>query len=119
MALARGRRRHQQDYWPGFVDVLSTLLLVVTFLMSMFMIAQYFASQESSGKDTALSRLNKQISSLTDLLALERSKKRRPRMSLPLFPSRSARRRKRRTVSLACSARRVTKPARRTSASSR
>jgi chemotaxis protein MotB len=75
MALARGRRRHQQDYWPGFVDVLSTLLLVVTFLMSMFMIAQYFASQESSGKDTALSRLNKQISSLTDLLALERSKK--------------------------------------------
>jgi chemotaxis protein MotB len=75
MALARGRRRAQQDYWPGFVDVLSTLLLVVTFLMSMFMIAQYFASQESSGKDTALARLNKQISSLTDLLALERNRK--------------------------------------------
>jgi chemotaxis protein MotB len=75
MALARGRRRAQQDYWPGFVDVLSTLLLVVTFLMSMFMIAQYFASQESSGKDTALARLNKQISSLTELLALERGRK--------------------------------------------
>jgi len=75
MPLARGRRRPQQDYWPGFVDVLSTLLLVVTFLMSMFMIAQYFASQESSGKDTALARLNKQISSLTELLALERGRK--------------------------------------------
>jgi chemotaxis protein MotB len=75
MAIARGRRRPQQDYWPGFVDVLSTLLLVVTFLMSMFMVAQYFASQESSSKDTALSRLNKQISSLTELLALEKSRK--------------------------------------------
>jgi len=75
MPLARARRRPQQDYWPGFVDVLSTLLLVVIFLMSMLMVAQYFANQESSGKDTALARLNKQIASLTDLLALERSRK--------------------------------------------
>lgn len=71
---ARGRRRTSQDYWPGFVDVLSTLLLVVIFLMSMFMIAQYFVQQESTGKDTILIRLNKQIASLTELLALERSK---------------------------------------------
>jgi chemotaxis protein MotB len=76
MAIAaRGRRRAAHDYWPGFVDVLSTLLLVVTFLMSLFMVAQYFATQESSGKDTVLSRLNKQLASLTELLALERSKK--------------------------------------------
>ena len=75
MAIARGRRRPHQDYWPGFVDVLSTLLLVVIFLMSIFMIAQYFVSQESSGKDSALERLNKQISSLTELLALERTRK--------------------------------------------
>jgi chemotaxis protein MotB len=75
MPLAsRARRRAHQDYWPGFVDVLSTLLLVVTFLMSMFMIAQYFASQESSGKDSALAKLAKQLSSLTELLALERSR---------------------------------------------
>jgi chemotaxis protein MotB len=73
---ARGRRSSApHNYWPGFVDVLSTLLLVVTFLMSLFMVAQYFVSQESSGKDTALARLNKQIASLTELLALERSKK--------------------------------------------
>ncbi|WP_088343474.1 MULTISPECIES: peptidoglycan -binding protein [Rhodomicrobium] len=76
MAIAaRGRRRGHMDYWPGFVDVLSTLLLVVTFLMSMFMIAQYFASQESSGKDSALTRLNRQIASLNELLALERARK--------------------------------------------
>lgn len=75
MAIAaRGRRRGGQDYWPGFVDVLSSLLLVVIFLMSLFMIAQYFVQQESSGKDTVLNRLNQQISSLTELLALERSK---------------------------------------------
>ncbi len=73
---ARGRRRGSQDYWPGFVDVLSTLLLVVIFLMSVFMVAQYIASQEASGKDAVLARLNQQISSLTELLALERSRNR-------------------------------------------
>jgi len=57
--MARGRTRRSGEYgefWPGYVDVLSTLLLVVTFLMSLFMIAQYFAAEEASGKDTALNR---------------------------------------------------------------
>lgn len=75
MALSRLRRRQEAiNYWPGFVDVLSTLLLVITFLMSLFMVMQFFASREASGKDAALSRLNAQISSLTELLALERGK---------------------------------------------
>jgi chemotaxis protein MotB len=75
MAIAsRSRRRAGHDYWPGYVDVLSTLLLVVTFLMSLFMITQYFASQESSGKDSALAKLTRQLASLTELLALEKSK---------------------------------------------
>ncbi|MBX9684714.1 MAG: peptidoglycan -binding protein [Hyphomicrobium sp.] len=76
--MARGRsRRGGGDYgefWPGFVDVLSTLLLVVTFLMSLFMIAQFFAAQEVSGKDSALKRLTAQISELTSLLSLEKTK---------------------------------------------
>jgi chemotaxis protein MotB len=63
-------------FWPGYVDVLSTLLLVVIFLMSIFMLAQYFASEEASGKDTALKRLTRQISELTSLLALEKGKTR-------------------------------------------
>ena len=75
MAGGRTRRRNEYaDFWPGYVDVLSTLLLVVTFLMSIFMLAQYFASQEASGKDTALKRLTLQISELTSLLALEKGK---------------------------------------------
>ncbi|MGO8955107.1 MAG: peptidoglycan -binding protein [Rhodomicrobium sp.] len=76
MALSRSRRRPQQiDYWPGFVDALSTLLLVVTFLMVLFMVAQYFVAQEASGKDTVLARLQKQIAQMADLLSLERSQK--------------------------------------------
>jgi len=75
--MARGRTRRGGEYaefWPGYVDVLSTLLLVVIFLMSIFMLAQYLASQEASGKDTALRRLTRQISELTNLLSLEKGK---------------------------------------------
>ena len=61
-------------FCPVYVDVLSTLLLVFTFLLSIFMLAQYFVSQESSGKDTALRRLNQQIAELTNLLSLAQSK---------------------------------------------
>jgi len=76
MALARARRRqYTANYWPGFVDMLSTLLLVVIFLMAMFMVTNYIITQASSGKDTMLSRLTRQLSELTELLALERSKK--------------------------------------------
>lgn len=75
--MARGRSRRGGEYgefWPGYVDVLSTLLLVVTFLMSLFMIAQYFAAEEASGKDSALKRLTRQITELTSLLNLEKGK---------------------------------------------
>lgn len=77
--MARGRIRRGGEYgefWPGYVDVLSTLLLVVTFLMSLFMIAQFFAAEEASGKDTALKRLTRQITELTSLLSLEKGKSR-------------------------------------------
>jgi chemotaxis protein MotB len=76
MALARNRRgTAATNYWPGFVDILSTLLLVVTFLMSLFMLVQFIVSQESSGKDAALSKLQRRIAQLTDLLALEKTRK--------------------------------------------
>jgi chemotaxis protein MotB len=75
MAYGRNRRRERGgEYWPGYVDVLSTLLLVVTFLLSVFMVAQFYVAQESSGKDNALKRLTRQISELTSLLSLERGK---------------------------------------------
>ena len=72
----RGRSAEYGEFWPGYVDVLSTLLLVVTFLLSIFMISQFYVSQESSGKDTALRRLNRQIVELTNILSLEKSKAR-------------------------------------------
>ena len=74
MALARGRReRRTIDYWPGFVDALSTLLLAIMFLLSVFVLAQFLLSREITGKDEVLDRLNSQINELTQLLALERS----------------------------------------------
>ena len=75
MALARGRKRSgdRVDYWPGFVDALSTLLLAIMFLLSVFVLAQFILSQEISGKDTVLNRLNSQLNELTALLSLERS----------------------------------------------
>ncbi|MCB1425435.1 MAG: peptidoglycan -binding protein [Zhengella sp.] len=74
MALARNRRRERGiDYWPGFVDALSTLLLAIMFLLSVFVLAQFLLSQEITGKDEVLNRLNSQINELTRLLSLEQS----------------------------------------------
>lgn len=74
MALARANRRQRGvDYWPGFVDALSTLLLAIMFLLSVFVLAQFLLSQEITGKDQVLNRLNSQINELTQLLSLERS----------------------------------------------
>ena len=74
MGLARGRRSQESvNYWPGFVDALSTLLLAIMFLLSVFIVLQFFLSQEIEGKDEALNQLNSQISELTQLLALEKS----------------------------------------------
>ena len=75
MALSRSRRYEGVNYWPGFVDALSTMLLVIIFLLSVFMLAQFFLSREVTGKDEALVRLNRQIEELTNLLALERTQK--------------------------------------------
>jgi len=75
MALSRVRRDSGMNYWPGFVDALSTLVLSVIFLLTVFMVAQFFLSQDLAGKDTALQRLNAQISRLSQLLSLEQTGK--------------------------------------------
>jgi chemotaxis protein MotB len=56
MALLRSRRDSGMNYWPGFVDALSTLILSIIFLLTVFMVAQFFLSQEVSGKNTMLVR---------------------------------------------------------------
>ena len=83
MTLSRGRRRPQaMNYWPGFVDALSTLLLVFTFLLTVFVMAQYFLARDVGGKDAALRRLNKEIEELTSLLSLEKGGKAEAQQSL-------------------------------------
>jgi chemotaxis protein MotB len=76
MALARARRGDSgMNYWPGFVDALSTLVLGIIFLLTVFVVVQFYLTQEVTGKDTALSRLNAQIAQLTELLSLEKTGK--------------------------------------------
>ena len=74
MALARARRGGDGgvNYWPGFVDALSTLILGIVFMLTVFVVVQFYLSQEVTGKDEALQRLNAQIAQLTDLLSLEK-----------------------------------------------
>jgi len=75
MALARVRRDSGINYWPGFVDALSTLVLGIVFLLTVFVVVQFYLTQEVTGKDTALSRLTSQIAQLTELLSLEKTGK--------------------------------------------
>ncbi|HEV7439193.1 MAG TPA: peptidoglycan -binding protein [Methylobacterium sp.] len=76
MASRLARRDRTLNVWPGYVDALATLLLSVVFLLTIFVVGQFFLSQEISGRDTVLLKLNRQIADLTDLLALERSNRR-------------------------------------------
>lgn len=72
--MARSRRDHRQssvDIWPGFVDALSTLLLVIIFLLVVFVLGQFFLNQLLQGKDSKLLSLEQAISELTDQLSLE------------------------------------------------
>ena len=75
MALSRTRRERGVDYWPGFVDALSTLILGIIFLLTVFVIVQFYLSQEVTGKDTALQRLSARISQLTEMLSMEQAGK--------------------------------------------
>jgi chemotaxis protein MotB len=76
MALARYRHSESgMNYWPGFVDALSTLILSIIFLLSVFVVVQFYLQQEVQGKDTALQHLNGQIALLSKLLSMEKANK--------------------------------------------
>ena len=73
MALASRRaRRSSIDIWPGFVDALAQLLMVIIFILLVFTAGQFFLSDALSGRDKALKELQQQVSQLSDLLSLER-----------------------------------------------
>jgi chemotaxis protein MotB len=68
----RRRGRGGLDAWPGYVDALATLLMVIIFVLLVFVLAQGFLSVALSSRDRALDRLNRQVAELAELLALER-----------------------------------------------
>jgi chemotaxis protein MotB len=69
------RRRRALDIWPGFVDALSSLILVMIFVLLIFAIGQFVLSQTIAGKDQALAQLNAQIAQLAKTLSLAQDSK--------------------------------------------
>jgi chemotaxis protein MotB len=70
---AISRRRESADYtWPGYVDALTTLLMVLIFLLSIFSVAQFTLSTVLSSRETAIDSLNKQVGDLANQLSLEK-----------------------------------------------
>lgn len=72
MQLAARRSRTSFDIWPGFVDALATLLMVIIFLLMIFVVAQFYLNDALLGRDKALESLNQQVSELAELLDLEK-----------------------------------------------
>ena len=78
----RGTSGESLNAWPGYVDALSTLLMVIIFVLLVFVLAQAFLSVALSGRDRALDRLNRQMAELSDMLSLERGQTTELRTSL-------------------------------------
>jgi chemotaxis protein MotB len=74
MALASRRsRRPSIDIWPGFVDALAQLLMVIIFILLVFTAGQFLLADALTGRDKALKELQQQVSELSDLLSFERT----------------------------------------------
>jgi chemotaxis protein MotB len=73
--LIASRRRPALDIWPGFVDALAALLMVVIFVLLLFSVGQFLLNDALVGRDEALSRLRGQMNSLSSLLAQTREDK--------------------------------------------
>lgn len=74
--MARARfNRAGLDPWPAYVDVLSTLLLAIVFLLVVFVLSEFFLTQALSGRDSALRDLTAQIERLSETLTMERQAK--------------------------------------------
>ena len=72
MALpSRRQRRLGIDIWPGFVDALSQLLIIIIFVVMIFTAAQFYLTRALSGSESAVSSLTKEIAILRDRLALD------------------------------------------------
>lgn len=73
MHTSSRRSRNTINIWPGFVDILATLLLMFVFVLTIFMVSQHYLSAALSGRTSALQQLELDIQALADVLALERT----------------------------------------------
>ena len=67
----RNRLADTTNIWPGFVDVLATLLIVIIFVLMVFTVSQIYLSDAISGRDKALQDLRTQINELSKILVIE------------------------------------------------
>ncbi|NNE84858.1 MAG: peptidoglycan -binding protein [Alphaproteobacteria bacterium] len=87
MPGAASRRYNSVSYWPGFVDALAALLVVVVFLIMVFALAQVFLSDALSGRDSVLEKLTSELDELAQMLDLERSTNAELRLSVSQLSS--------------------------------
>lgn len=73
MAAISSRRRGGPDYtWPGYVDALTTLLMVLIFLLTLFSVGQFTLSNALSSRDSAIEQLGRQLGDLATQLNIEK-----------------------------------------------
>ncbi len=72
--MGLSRRRDNSNIWPGFVDAVTTLLMVLTFVLTIFTVMQSVLRETITSQDSQLSELNAQLAQLADALGLERAK---------------------------------------------
>ncbi|MDC0057407.1 hypothetical protein OAJ74_04535, partial [Alphaproteobacteria bacterium] len=78
----RYRHNETNNIWPGFVDVLATLLIVIIFVLMIFTVSQIYLSDAISGRDKALESLRSQINELSKILVIETKEKQQALTSL-------------------------------------
>jgi chemotaxis protein MotB len=69
---SRRQRRDNLNIWPGFVDALTQLVMIIIFVVLVFTAGQFYLSNELSGRDAQLAKLTERINALSDMLAMER-----------------------------------------------
>jgi len=72
MALSRRSRPSTINIWPGFVDALAQLLMVIIFILLVFTVGQFYLSGAVSDRDQEIKKLTQQLNALTDMLSLEK-----------------------------------------------
>jgi chemotaxis protein MotB len=82
MAVPARFAPRETNNWPGFVDALASLLMVIIFILMIFIISQFYLTQVLSGRDAALERLQRQVAELGQLLSLERESSAELRMNV-------------------------------------